>query len=310
MTEDRLASQLARAQAIGTRRLIVVGAPDRLDRFVHGRVPELSRSRVADLIRGGYILLNAAQPKASSVVRPGDCVDVRLPPPAGKDLVAQEIAVGVVHRDHDLLVVDKPAPLVVHPAPGHRDGTLVNALLTLVPELAIGGTERPGIVHRLDKDTSGLMAVALTDAAHRSLTRQIKERQVRKRYLALVDGVVRSETGELSGPIARHPRDRKRMAVVLHGREALTRYRTVRRFAESTLVEVMPVTGRTHQIRVHFASIGHPLVGDRVYGHRSPLLNRHFLHAAGLGLFLPPHEERWCEFTAPLPEDLRRVLNR
>ena len=308
MTEDRLADQLVHARDFGTWHLVVEGAPDRLDRFVHSRVPELSRSRVADLIRGGHILLNAVQPKASSVVRQGDCVDVRLPPNTEKGLVAQEIAVGIVHRDRHLLVVDKPAPLVVHPAPGHRDGTLVNALLALVPELATAGTERPGIVHRLDKDTSGLMAVALTDAAHRSLARQIKERQVRKRYLALVNGVVLPETGELSGPIARHPRDRKRMAVVLHGREALTRYRTVRRFGEYTLVEVMPVTGRTHQIRVHFASIGHPLVGDRVYGRSSPLLNRHFLHAAGLGLFLPPHEERWCEFTAPLPEELRRVL--
>jgi 23S rRNA pseudouridine1911/1915/1917 synthase len=223
-----------------------------------------------------------------------------------------------VYQDANLLVVDKPAGLTVHPAPGHRDGTLVNALLSIMPDLSgIGGELRPGIVHRLDKDTSGLMVVAKNDATHRSLARQLKDRVVQKAYLALVEGNVGRDSGTIHAPIARHPKHRQKMAIVEGGRDAVTEFRVLRRYAPSTtlrtsaytLVEAHPVTGRTHQIRVHFASIGHPLVGDAVYGKRSSLVERHFLHAARLGFLLPPNEEEKVEFESPLPPDLQAVLD-
>ena len=285
----------------------------RLDRFVGSRCPDLSRSRCAALVRGGWVTLNGAGAKPSALVRAGDAVEVMVPAPAPTGLVAQEIPLTVVYEDAHLLVVDKPAGLTVHPGPGHPDRTLVNALLALVPDLpGIGGVQRPGIVHRLDKDTSGLMAVAKTDAAHASLTGQLKRRGVQKTYLAMLAGAVAREAGEIDGPIARHPRHRRKMAVVAGGREALTRYRVVRRLggagASFTLVEAYPVTGRTHQVRVHFASIGHPLIGDAVYGRRSPLVDRHFLHAARLAFALPPDEREWREFEAPLPPDLETAL--
>ncbi len=299
------------ANSAGPRRLRpeAAEAGQRIDRFVQGRCPDLSRSRCAALVRDGWVTLNGAAAKPSSPVHAGDDVVVTVPAPVPLDVVAQDIPVTVVYEDPQLLVVDKPAGLTVHPGPGHPDRTLVNALLAMVPDLAgIGGTLRPGIVHRLDKDTSGLMIVAKTDAAHRSLTDQLKERRVKKTYVALVEGVVKRDEGEIDGPIARHPRHRKKMAVVEGGRDALTRYRVVERFARHTLVEAYPVTGRTHQIRVHLTSIGHPLVGDAIYGKRSPLIERHFLHAARLAFALPPAETDWREFESPLPEDLAGVL--
>ena len=206
-------------------------------------------------------------------------------------------------------MVDKPAGLTVHPAPGHPSGTLVNALLAVVPDLkGIGGELRPGIVHRLDKETSGLMVVAKTHQAHLELSRQIKERQVEKGYLALASGVVTPSEGVIDAPIGRNPRHRKKMAVVAGGRAARTRYKVLRSSDRYSLVEVMLETGRTHQIRVHFASLGRPLVGDRVYGNRSPLINRQFLHAHLLG-FTHPETGEWRQFTSPLPADLRAVLD-
>ncbi len=284
----------------------------RLDVFVQSRTPELSRSRATTLIREGHITLNGRPSKPSASVQPGDAVDVAVPAPAPLGLEPQAIPVGVVYEDEQLIVVDKPAGLTVHPAPGHPDGTLVNALLALAPQLpGIGGTERPGIVHRLDKDTSGLIVVAKTDAAHRSLTRQLKERSVDKTYLALVAGLVDGD-GVVDAPIGRHPRRRKQMAVVASGRDALTEYRVRERFdgtlGRFTLVEAHPVTGRTHQIRVHLAHLGHPLVGDAVYGKRSPLVARHFLHAARLDIAMPPAETERSVFESPLPPDLHGAL--
>ena len=271
--------------------------------------PELSRSRCARLVEEGWVRLNGGLAKPSSQVRRGDLIEVVVPPPTPSELVAQDIPLSVVYEDSHLLVIDKPAGLTVHPAPGHPDGTLVNALLALVPELpGIGGSQRPGIVHRLDKDTSGLMMVAKTDAAHASLSRRLKERRLHKTYLALVRGVVRRDEGEVDGPIARHPKHRKRMAVVQGGRESLTRYRVIARHAGCTLVEAHPVTGRTHQVRVHFAHIGHPLIGDGLYGKASAILDRHFLHAARLGFHMPPDELEWREFESPLPVELREAL--
>ena len=284
----------------------------RLDVFVQARMPEVSRSRAAALIREAHVTLNGRSVKPSASVQRGDVVEVAIPAPEPLGLAAQDIAVGVVYEDEQIIVVDKPAGLTVHPAPGHPDGTLVNALLALVPELpGIGGTQRPGIVHRLDKDTSGLIVVAKTDAAHQSLTRQLKERSVGKTYLALVTGLVKGD-GSVDAPIGRNPRRRKQMAVVESGRAALTEYRVRERFdgplGRFTLVEAHPVTGRTHQIRVHLTHVGHPLVGDPVYGKRSLLVPRHFLHAARLELAMPPGELERRTFEAPLPEDLAGAL--
>jgi 23S rRNA pseudouridine1911/1915/1917 synthase len=214
----------------------------------------------------------------------------------------------VVYQDDGLIVIDKPAGLSVHPGPGHSDGTLVNALLARCPDIkGIGGVIRPGIVHRLDKDTSGLMVVAKTEQAHQSLSAQFKEHRVAKGYLALVIGTVKPADGRVDAPIARDPRHRKRMAVVMGGREALTRYRVIQRFNEYSLLEVYPETGRTHQIRVHLTYLGHPLLGDGVYGKRSPLLDRHFLHAHHLG-FRHPTSGEPLEFRSALPDDLQHAV--
>ena len=299
-------------QAGEPRRVRVASDRDgeRLDRLVQSAWPDISRSHGAALIRDGRVTLNGALARPSSAVRTGDAVEVTEAPPVAIEPTAQDIPVAIVYEDAFVAVVDKPAGLSVHPGPGHPDRTLVNALLGAMPGLSsLGGSERPGIVHRLDKDTSGLLAVAKTDAAHRSLTAQLKRRVVGKTYLALVTGAVSRDEGEVAEPIARHPRRRQRMAVVAGGRDALTRYRVVERHPGVTLIEASPVTGRTHQIRVHMAWLGHPLVGDPVYGKRSPLVERHFLHAARLAFWLPPDERERREFESPLPPDLRRALD-
>jgi 23S rRNA pseudouridine1911/1915/1917 synthase len=262
------------------------------------------------LIRDGEVTVNGVWVKPSTAVRAGDMVDVCVPAPVVTGLVAQHIPVEIVYQDQHMLVIDKPAGLTVHPAPGHPDGTLVNALMAMVTDLSgIGGEMRPGIVHRLDKDTSGLMMVAKDDAAHRSLSKQLKDRKIYKTYLALVVGSVNLDSGTIEGPIGRHPKNRKRMAIVAGGRDSLTEYSVVRRYEGCTLVEAHPVTGRTHQIRVHLTSLGHPLVGDAVYGKASPFVARQFLHAARLGFYLPPEEQEWNEFKSPLPADLQAVLD-
>ncbi len=286
---------------------------ERLDAFLARRWEQkLSRSYAHGLITEGLVTVNGAPSKPSHRLSRGDDVVVLVPPPQVMTLEAEPIPLRVVYQDEDVIVVDKPAGLTVHPAAGHPRGTLVNALLTVCPELAkIKGTLRPGIVHRLDKDTSGLLVVAKTEAAQASLARQIKQREVQKVYLALVRGQVEPPQGVIDAPIARHPRRRQRMAVVEGGRAAQTRYR-VRELLDDdgvtySLVEVEPLTGRTHQIRVHFASIGRPLVGDRVYGKASPLVGRQFLHAWRLGFRLPA-SGRYQEFESPLPWDLAAAL--
>ena len=293
----------------GARRFTANAAGGRLDRFVAEHCPDLSRARGAALIRQGHVRVNGAPARPSHPLRAGDLVEVTVPPPAPAAIAPQPMALTVVYEDRGMLVIDKPAGLTVHPGPGHPDRTLVNAVLALAPHIqGIGGEHRPGIVHRLDKDTSGLIVVAKTDAAHASLTRQLKERRVRKTYLALARGVLRDDAGAVDAPIARDPRRRQRMAVVLGGRAARTEWRVVRRYDDCTLLEASPVTGRTHQIRVHLAHLGHPLVGDALYGKPSPLVGRHFLHAARLGFLLPPDEQEWREFEASLPPDLRDAL--
>ena len=257
---------------------------------------------------------HAARPALK--VAAGDEIAVAVPPPVRGALAAEPLPLRIIYEDADLLVVDKPAGLVVHPAPGHPSGTLVNALLAHCPDLArdsgrgaVGGELRPGIVHRLDKDTSGLMVVAKHAAAHRFLAAQLKARQMDKRYLALVDGAPRSESGTIDSPVGRHPRRPQQMAVVAGGRPATTQFRVLGRLARHTLLECRPVTGRTHQIRVHLAAIGCPVAGDRRYGatRATVPLERHFLHASRLTFRLPSDGVR--TFVSPLPPDLQAALD-
>ncbi len=280
----------------------------RLDQFLAGQDIGLTRSRLRQLIDSGDVLVNGAAVKPAHRVRPGDRVWVSVPPPRPSVAVAQDIPLTVVYQDSELVVIDKPAGLATHPGPGHPDQTLVNGLLSLCPDIqGIGGEIRPGIVHRLDKDTSGLMIAAKTEAAHHSLSQQIKDRQVQKGYLALVEGTPSPETGLIDAPIGRDPRRRTRMAVTAGGRESRTGYHLLERAGRYSLLELQLHTGRTHQARVHLAWLGHPLLGDAVYGRRSPLLARHFLHAHRLA-FAHPATGEPLEFRSPLPPDLEAAL--
>jgi len=286
---------------------IVASPGERLDKYIAAQC-QISRSYAQKLIDDGQVAVNGHAAKASQKLNTGDNIVVSIPPPSPISLAPEDIPLKVVYEDKDLIVVDKPAGLLVHPAAGQHTGTLVNAILARCPDLGeINGSVRPGIVHRLDKDTSGVMMVAKNDAAQRSLSRQIKLRSIKKGYLALVLGHLTPERGAIDAPIGRHHKDRKRMAVVSGGREARTEYKVIKYFDDYTLVEAMPETGRTHQIRVHFAAIGHPIFGDHVYGKRSPLLGRQFLHAHRLGFKLPSSGES-VEFRAELPPDLEEVL--
>src|SRR3990172_4099 len=283
---------------------------ERLDKFVAARVSDLSRTAVQRLIDDGFVTVNGAVTGAAHRGGQGDEIVVPTPPPAPATIEAEDIPLSIVYEDVDLIVIDKPAGLVVHPAAGHDRGTVVNAILAHTPDLkGVGGEMRPGIVHRLDKDTSGLIVVAKHDAAHRELQRQFKSRLVKKGYFAVVEGRVAPREGIVDAPIARDRIHRKRMAVSADGRPSRTRYKTLREWSVEqvsySLPEALPETGRTHQIRVHFAWLGHPLVGDTLYGRRKPSLpiGRQFLHAARLTLRLPSTgEER--TFESPLPDDL------
>jgi 23S rRNA pseudouridine1911/1915/1917 synthase len=291
---------------------VEAGEGGRLDRLVAARLADLSRTAVQRLIDDGFITLNGSICKASDKVGQGDVIVVRVPPPAPTELVAEDIPLTIVYEDADVVVIDKPAGLVVHPAAGHNSGTLVNALLGHIPDLeGIGGEVRPGIVHRLDKDTSGLIIAAKNDRALQFLQDQFKARTIKKMYLALVEGIVEPREGIIDAPIGRSKTDRKKMAVVREGRSARTRYRVRQIFRQPdlSLVEAYPETGRTHQIRVHFAWLKHPLVGDEVYGRQRSivLIVRHFLHAAALTLTLPNGETH--TFESKLPDDLQGVLD-
>jgi 23S rRNA pseudouridine1911/1915/1917 synthase len=292
---------------------IEAGESGRLDRLVAARLADLSRTAVQRLIDDGFITLNGSICKASDKVEQGDVIVVRVPPPAPTELIAEEIPLTIVYEDADVVVIDKPAGLVVHPAAGHDSGTLVNALLGHLPDWeGIGGEMRPGIVHRLDKDTSGLIVAAKHDRALQFLQDQFKARTIKKMYLALVEGIVEPREGIIDAPIGRSKTDRKKMAVTREGRAARTRYRVrqIYRRPDLSLVEAYPETGRTHQIRVHFAWLKHPLVGDETYGRQRSIvpLARHFLHAASLAVTLPNGETR--TFESKLPADLQQVLER
>jgi 23S rRNA pseudouridine1911/1915/1917 synthase len=303
---------------------------DRLDRWLVRRLPEHSRNTIQRWIKDGAVLVNGNPARANYRVTAGDTIQMKLPDaPLTTTHQPEEIPLTILYEDHDLVVVDKPAGLVVHPAPGHAGGTLVNAILHHIPDLnGIAGELRPGIVHRLDKDTSGVMVVAKDEAALRYLQAQFKSRKVEKRYIALVEGKIDEENGRIAAPIGRDPRNRKRMAVIATektnattSRPATTEFEVLARYSvplhndlghgSFTLVQAHPITGRTHQIRVHFAWRGHPLVGDPIYGlkHQRLQAPRLFLHAARLG-FVLPSSGKWIEFEAPLPSELQEVLIR
>ena len=281
----------------------------RLDQYLAGLDTGMTRSQLSRLIVEGQAWVNGRPAKPSSKVRAGDSVSLSVPPPRPTGVVAQDIPVTVVYQDESVVVIDKPAGLAVHPGPGHPDMTLVNALLAMCPDIqGIGGEIRPGIVHRLDKDTSGLMMVAKTHQAHNDLSAQIKARQVTKGYLALVEGSLKSTEGKVDAPVGRHPRRRTRMAVVVGGKEARTNYKVRQELRGHSLVELYLETGRTHQIRVHMAHLGHPLVGDTTYGHASHLVDRHFLHAFHLG-FKHPITGEPLDFKIDLPPDLTPAID-
>ncbi len=280
----------------------------RLDKFVGEKCLELSRTQAQKLIADGYITVNSRVAKSSLKLEISDKIDVVIPPTPPSPLSPEAIPLNILYEDDDLLVVDKPAGLAVHPAPGHPGHTLVNAILSHFPHLAdISDSLRPGIVHRLDKDTSGVMLVAKNQIAQANLINQFKTRAIVKAYLVLVKGRLTPERGIIEAAIGRDPSNRKRMAVVTEGREARTQYRVIKYIDDYTLLEVIPETGRTHQIRVHLSAIGYPVVGDPVYGVKSPHLSRQFLHASRLGFKLPSTGE-YVEFTSELPSDLAKAL--
>jgi 23S rRNA pseudouridine1911/1915/1917 synthase len=285
---------------------------ERLDKVVSAGVPDLSRAMSQRLIKTGEVTVNGRPSKPSYRVEMGDDILVRVPAEMPESVLPEDIPLDIIYEDEALLVVNKPAGMVVHPALGHPSGTLVNAVLAHCPQVAeVGGLDRAGIVHRLDKDTSGLILVAKDEAIRAALQRQFKRRQVVKTYLALVEGPMYPREGVIEAPVGRDKRQRKKMAVVRSGRQARTMYRAIEYFDDHTLLEVRPHTGRTHQVRVHLAWLGYPVVGDAVYGHRRQRLlrRRHFLHAARLHFTHPATGEE-IEFEAPLPPELSTVLKR
>ena len=285
----------------------------RLDAFLASNLDGLTRSQAARLIESGEVAVNGRAVSKSYKLAGGEDIAVTLPEPEPVEAVPQDIPLDVVYEDADVIVVNKPSGMVVHPAPGHPDGTLVNALLyhcagTLS---GVGGALRPGIVHRIDRDTSGLIIAAKNDAAHQYLSAQLADHTLARTYECIVVGALREDRGTVDAPIARHPTDRKRMAVVAGGREAVTHWEVIARYPGYTHVRCRLETGRTHQIRVHMAYIGHPILGDTVYGAKKevPGLTGQCLHAVGLR-FLHPRTHEVVELSCPLPEEFTRMLQK
>jgi 23S rRNA pseudouridine1911/1915/1917 synthase len=302
-----------------------VEVAQRLDLFLRTRCPDLSRSRIQTLVKDGVVRVNGCEQRQSYQVQFGDCIDFEVPEPQPLLADAEDIPVDIVYEDSDLLVVNKAAGMTVHPAPGARDGTLVNALLHHCSDLSgINGVLRPGIVHRLDKDTSGLMVVAKSDTAHRNLAEQIQERTVERRYVALVWGVVKEESGTVDAPLGRNPKNRKKMGINTDGRRARTHYEIDETYAFTSLLKLKLDTGRTHQIRVHLEHVGHAVFGDPVYGGREQtegirpelrhqarsmlgLIKRQALHARDLR-FAHPRTGEMMRFNAEWPRDMGAVV--
>jgi 23S rRNA pseudouridine1911/1915/1917 synthase len=296
-----------------TRIELVVSPNDaklRLDQFLAKRLPEFSRSRLQQLIRDKFVRLNNTIIRPRQIVRGGDKIELIEPPLERIQVLPEAIPLQILFEDDDLIVINKPAGLVVHPGAGHRGHTLVNALLNHCVTLSgVGGKERPGIVHRLDKDTSGCLVVAKNDATHRGLSRQFADRAVEKIYLALVTGKLRKTAGVIEEAIGRHPVHRQRMsATTLRGRAAKTEYRVVRSSDRASLLECRLHSGRTHQIRVHLHHLGHPVLGDKIYAPRfAKDFPRQMLHAWKLG-FRHPSTDEWKSFEAPLPDDFGTAI--
>lgn len=287
----------------------------RLDRYLSQHLPNLSRSRIQQLIEKGFVQVNGLIcTSKKATVQPGDLISLEIPDPQPLDLQPEDIPLDILYEDNDLLIINKPAGLVVHPAPGHPEGTLVNALLAHCPTLpGIGGVQRPGIVHRLDKDTTGALAIAKTDSAHQHLQAQLKAKTARREYLGVVYGAPKTDSGTIDLPIGRHPIDRKKMAIVpveKRGRPARTLWRVQERLGNYTLMHFELLTGRTHQIRVHSAHIGYPIVGDPVYSSGKSVgvnLPGQALHAWRLTL-QHPHTGDWISVTAPPPPAFTTLL--
>lgn len=290
-----------------------LGESDRIDKYLTARLPDFSRSRIQALIKSGAVQVDqSVVQKAGFFVEEGQAVEIEIPQTAASTLIPEKIALKIVFENDDLAIIDKPAGMVVHPAAGHDSGTLVHAALAQFDDLqGIGGEYRPGIVHRLDKDTSGLIVIAKNERAHHWLQEQFRSRRVEKTYLALVDGKPPTPVGRVEAAIARDPSHRKKMAVVSDGKgkPAVTEYKTIHAYPHHTLIEAHPFTGRTHQIRLHMAFLKCPITGDRVYGNAHPTveINRHFLHAARLKITLPG-ELSASSFEAQLPDELKLVL--
>lgn len=282
----------------------------RLDKVLSALMVDESRSQLKEAIDKGEVAVNGGATKPKYQVQPGDQIVVTIPDPVKLDLEPENIPLDIVYEDDDVIVVNKPSGMVVHPSPGHPDHTLVNALLYHSPLSTINGTYRPGIVHRIDKDTSGLLMVAKNDNAHRSLATQLKNKTNLREYIALVHGVIKQDEGTIDAPLGRSPKDRKRQAIVADGRHAVTHFKVLERYLNYTLISCWLETGRTHQIRVHMKSIGHPLAGDPLYGPRKTINGSgQFLHAKKLG-FKHPVTGKQLVFEAPLPDDFERVLRR
>lgn len=287
-------------------------AGERLDKHVAETAPdEISRSQVQMWIKEGIVRVNGNAVKANYRVTSGDRIELAVPEPVSSVIIPENIPLNIVHEDRDLIVINKPRGLVVHPAPGHSSGTLVNALMFHCRDLSgINGELRPGIVHRIDKDTSGLLMAAKNDKAHLSLSAQLKDHSVARKYIAIVHGHLPHNQGTVDAPIGRDPKDRKLFAVnTSSGKNTVTHFRVIERFSDYTVVELQLETGRTHQIRVHMKFIGHPVVGDPVYGRtKGVTMEGQALHAAVLG-FIHPASGEYMRFEASLPEDMNRVLD-
>ena len=289
---------------------VITDQTGRIDKVLTSLEPEITRSQLKNLINDGHVTVNGQPVKPKYKVQAGDKISLVKPEPQSLELTPENIPLDIVYEDDDVIVVNKPQGMVVHPAPGHPDHTLVNALLYHSPLSTINGTFRPGIVHRIDKDTSGLLMVAKNDLAHQSLAEQLRNKTNKREYLALVYGQIKEDEGTIDAPLGRNPQDRKKQAVVKDGRHAVTHFKVVKRYDNFTLVKCILETGRTHQIRVHMKYIGHPLVGDPLYGPRKVIgKNGQFLHAALLG-FKHPRTGEEMVFEAPLPENFQKMLDK
>lgn len=286
---------------------------DRLDLFLADYFEEVSRSSIQKLIKGGKVQVNGAKPKSKSLLKDGDVVDIEFEEEEEIGVEPENIPIDIVYEDKDIAIVNKKQGMVVHPAAGNYSGTLVNALLYHVKELSdLNGKMRPGIVHRIDKDTSGLLMIAKNNEAHEKLAEQLKEHTTNRRYLALVEGVIKEERGTVDAPIGRHPTDRKKMTVIdSNSKDAVTHFTVVERYSNYTLIEAKLETGRTHQIRVHMKFINHPVVGDKVYGIRNQKfrLEGQLLHAKTIG-FIHPSTGEYMEFSSEIPDYFQDVLRK